>query len=155
RELEQWFLKITKYADRLLENLKTLDWSERVKTAQRNWIGRSEGLQFAMEVAGDASQQIEAFTTRPDTIYGVTFVALSPQHPLVDAIPDQAHSAAVTAYVEANRQRPADRSEEAHPDTGVFTGRYAIHPLTGEQIPIWVANYVLMDYGTGAIMGVP
>jgi leucyl-tRNA synthetase len=155
RELEQWFLKITKYADRLLENLKTLDWSERVKTAQRNWIGRSEGLQFAMAVAGDTSRTIEAFTTRPDTIYGVTFVALSPQHPLVAAITDEAHAAAVTAYEEANRQRPADHADEARPDSGVFTGRYAIHPLTGEQIPIWVASYVLMDYGTGAIMGVP
>ncbi len=155
RELEQWFLKITKYADRLLENLKTLDWSERVKTAQRNWIGRSEGLQFAMAVAGDTAQTIEAFTTRPDTIYGVTFVALSPQHPLVAAITDEAHAATVTAYVAANQQRPADHSDEARPDTGVFTGRYAIHPLTGEQIPIWVASYVLMDYGTGAIMGVP
>src|SRR5690348_3916923 len=155
RELEQWFLKITKYADQLLENLKTLDWSERVKTAQRNWIGRSEGLQFAMAVAGDTARAIEAFTTRPDTINGVTFVALSPQHPLVAAITDEAHAAAVTAYVEANRQKPADHSDEARPDTGVFTGRYAIHPLTGEQIPIWVASYVLMDYGTGAIMGVP
>jgi leucyl-tRNA synthetase len=155
RELEQWFLKITNYADRLLENLKTLDWSERVKTAQRNWIGRSEGLQFAMPMAGDASHTIEAFTTRPDTIYGVTFVALSPQHPLVAAITDEAHAAAGTAYVAANRQRPADHADEARPDSGVFTGRYAIHPLTGEQIPIWVASYVLMDYGTGAIMGVP
>ena len=155
RELEQWFLKITKFADRLLENLKTLDWSERVKTAQRNWIGRSEGLQFAMAVAGSPSHNIEAFTTRPDTIYGVTFVALSPQHPLVAAITDEAHVAAVTAYVEANRQRPADHTDEARPDTGAFTGRYVIHPLTGEQVPIWVASYVLMEYGTGAIMGVP
>lgn len=156
RELEQWFLKITHYADRLLENLKTLDWSERVKTAQRNWIGRSEGLQFAMAVAGDPSRTIEAFTTRPDTIYGVTFVALSPQHPLVDAITDEAHTSAVAAYVkEANRQRTSDHTEEVRADTGAFTGRYAIHPLTGEQIPIWVASYVLMEYGTGAIMGVP
>jgi leucyl-tRNA synthetase len=156
RELEQWFLKITSYADQLLENLKTLDWSERVKTAQRNWIGRSEGLQFAMAVAGNPSHAVEAFTTRPDTIFGVTFVALSPQHPLVSAITDAAHSAAVTAYVaEADQQRPADHPDEARPDTGVFTGSYAIHPLTGEQIPIWVASYVLMDYGTGAIMGVP
>jgi leucyl-tRNA synthetase len=155
RELEQWFLKITKYADRLLENLKILDWSERVKTAQRNWIGRSEGLQFTMTVAGDASRTLEAFTTRPDTVFGVTFVALSPLHPLVASITDEAHTVAVTAYVDANRQRPADHTEEARPDTGVFTGRYAVHPLTGEQIPIWVASYVLMDYGTGAIMGVP
>ncbi len=155
RELEQWFLTITKYADRLLENLKTLDWSERVKTAQRNWIGRSEGLQFAMAVAGAPSRTIEAFTTRPDTIYGVTFVALSPQHPLVAEITDGAHSDAVAAYTLANSQRPSDHPEEARADTGVFTGRYAIHPLTGEQIPIWVASYVLMDYGTGAIMGVP
>ncbi|HEX6540480.1 MAG TPA: leucine--tRNA ligase [Ktedonobacterales bacterium] len=156
RELEQWFLKITKYADRLLNNLKTLDWSERVKTAQRNWIGRSEGLQFSMAVAGDPTRTIEAFTTRPDTIYGVTFVAFSPQHPLVAQITDEAHTATVTAYVEeANRQRPTDHAEEARPDTGAFTGRYAIHPLTGEQIPIWVASYVLMEYGTGAIMGVP
>jgi leucyl-tRNA synthetase len=157
RELEQWFLTITKYADRLLENLKTLDWSERVKTAQRNWIGRSEGMQFAMPVAMDQpGATIEAFTTRPDTIYGVTFVALSPQHPLVAQITDDAHSAAVAAYAsEAGRQRPADHTEEVRPDSGVFTGRYAIHPLTGERVPIWVASYVLMEYGTGAIMGVP
>jgi leucyl-tRNA synthetase len=159
RELEQWFLKITDYADRLLENLKTLDWSERVKTAQRNWIGRSEGLQFALAVAGapgDPSQSIEVYTTRPDTIYGVTFVAISPEHPLAAAISDDAHAAAVAAYAgEAARQRSGDFAEEARPDTGVFTGRYAIHPLTGERVPIWVASYVLMDYGTGAIMGVP
>ena len=156
RELEQWFLRITAYADRLLDNLKTLDWSERVKTAQRNWIGRSEGLQFAMAVAGDPEHSIEAYTTRPDTIYGVTFVAISPEHPLAAAISDEAHKGAVVAYAaEAARQRSGDFAEEARPDSGVFTGRYAIHPLTHERVPIWVASYVLMDYGTGAIMGVP
>ncbi|HEX5503037.1 MAG TPA: leucine--tRNA ligase, partial [Thermomicrobiales bacterium] len=156
RELEQWFLKITDYADRLLENLKTLDWSERVKTAQRNWIGRSEGLQFALAVAGDPERSIEAYTTRPGTIYGVTFVAISPQHPLAAAISDEEHVAAVASYAEeAARLRTGDHAGEARPDNGVFTGRYAIHPLTHERVPIWVASYVLMEYGTGAIMGVP
>lgn len=158
RELEQWALKITKYADRLLENLDRLDWSERVKTAQRAWIGRSEGLEFAMDVAGAPGQAVQAFTTRPDTIYGVTFVALAPEHPLVDRVTDGVHREAVAAYVAAYRagarSAGAARAEE-RPPSGAFTGAYAIHPLTGERIPIWVAEYVLMGYGTGAIMGVP
>lgn len=154
RELEQWALKITRYADRLLKNLETLDWSERVKAAQRNWIGRSEGLKFTMRVVGQPDVTLSVFTTRPDTIYGVTFVALAPRHPLVERITSPAQRAAVVAWQTAMATAPA--SEEAtRPPTGAFTGAYAVHPLTGEEVPIWVADYVLLEYGTGVVMGVP
>jgi leucyl-tRNA synthetase len=157
RELEQWALKITKYADRLLANLETLDWSPRVKAAQRNWIGRSEGLEFAMAVAGHPGVTISAFTTRPDTIYGVTFMAMAADHPLVERIADEAHREAVLAYRAAARTQvdEARAGDERGSPTGAFTGAYAIHPLTGERLPIWTADYVMMEYGTGAIMGVP
>ena len=163
RELEQWALKITDYAEQLLENLDLLDWSERVKAAQRNWIGRSEGLEFTMAVAGHDGVRLSAFTTRPDTIFGVTFAALAPEHPLVDVITDTAHREAVAAYrtsaasVAATSAAYArdEREQSERPVTGTFTGAYAMHPLTGERLPIWIADYVLMDYGTGAIMGVP
>jgi leucyl-tRNA synthetase len=154
RELDQWALKITKYADRLLANLETLDWSERVKAAQRNWIGRSEGLEFSMTVAGRTDERISAYTTRPDTIYGVTFVALAPEHPLVERITTTEHADAVAGYRAAAREK-AGEDDGTRAVTGAFTGEYAVHPLTGEQVPIWVADYVLMEYGTGAIMGVP
>jgi leucyl-tRNA synthetase len=168
RELEQWFLKTTAYADRLLHNLETLDWSERVKTAQRNWIGRSEGLEFAFHVAS-SEVEITVFTTRPDTIYGVTFVVLAPEHPLVDVITSADQQTQVAAYrteaitrrtsqhdVEARHDEGVGQSApEARPPTGVFTGAYARHPLTGEQVPIWIADYVLMEYGAGANLAVP
>jgi leucyl-tRNA synthetase len=155
RWLEQWFLKITNYADRLLDNLDTLDWSERVKNIQRNWIGRSQGLAFDLPVAGASDERIRVYTTRPDTIYGVTFVALAPQHPAVERIVAPARRAAVSAYQEEAARRGTDAEAGERPMTGVFTGAYAVHPLTGELVPIWVADYVLMEYGTGAIMGVP
>ncbi|HEX9038853.1 MAG TPA: leucine--tRNA ligase [Ktedonobacterales bacterium] len=163
RSLPHWALRITKYAERLLDNLDTLDWSERVKAAQRNWIGRSTGVEFSMPVAGRAETFITVFTTRPDTVFGVTFAVLAPEHPVVDAITTPERREGVETYrVEATRRRAArqearDRGEEeapAEPD-GAFTGAYAIHPMTGERIPIWVADYVLMEYGTGAIMAVP
>ncbi|GHO94328.1 leucine--tRNA ligase [Reticulibacter mediterranei] len=152
RWLEQWFLKITRYAQKLLDDLDHMDWSERVKALQRNWIGRSEGLEFAMAVVDRPDQQIQVYTTRPDTIFGVTFVALAPHHPLIDSITQPAYRDAVEAY-----QQQAERLTEADERamTGVFTGAYAQHPFTGERIPIYVADFVLSGYGAGAVMGVP
>ncbi|MDQ2906769.1 MAG: leucine--tRNA ligase [Chloroflexota bacterium] len=152
RWLRQWFLKLTTYAQRLLDGLEQIDWSERVKTTQRNWIGRSEGLEFSMTIADMPQHSVQAYTTRPDTIFGMTFVALAPQHPLVASITDAAYREAVASYQEtASRQRTgAERTM-----TGVFTGAYALHPLTGERVPIWVADFVLEGHGAGAVMGVP
>ena len=152
RWLEQWFLKLTKYAQPLLDNLEGLDWSERVKTLQRNWIGRSEGLEFSMEIEGKPGIQIQVYTTRPDTIFGMTFVVLAPHHPLISQITAEAHQAAVAAY-QQTANRPQNGEERVM--TGVFTGAYALHPLSGERVPIWIADFVLDSYGAGAIMGVP
>ena len=153
RDLEQWFLKITKYADRLLNNLDQLDWSEVIKTAQRNWIGRSEGLEMTFPVA-DTDESITFFTTRPDTIFGVTFMVLAPEHPLVERITTVGQRAAIERYVaEAMRKTAVDR--QAAERSGVFTGAYATNPLNGDRIPVWVAEYVLMAVGSGAIMAVP
>ncbi len=166
RELPHWALRITAYADRLLDDLDTLDWSERVKAAQRHWIGRSRGVEFALAVAGHADERVTVFTTRPDTVFGVIFVVLAPEHPLVERITTPARREAVAAYRAGAPARRAEREAareaaresgsgaEAEP-MGVFTGAYAIHPITGEQVPIWVADYVLMGYGSGAIMAVP
>ncbi|CAA9569915.1 MAG: Leucyl-tRNA synthetase [uncultured Thermomicrobiales bacterium] len=156
RDLEQWYFKITDYAEELLHDAEGLDWPERVKTMQRNWIGRSEGarLRFALET-GDA---LEVFTTRPDTVWGATFMVLAPEHPLVETITTPEQRGAVAAYVEqARRQTDIERqsTDEARPKTGVFTGGYAVNPVTDERIPVWIADYVLMGYGTGAIMAVP
>jgi leucyl-tRNA synthetase len=156
RELEQWFLKITAYADRLLKNLDWLDWSERVKIAQRNWIGRSEGAEICFQVGSPEATEIRVYTTRPDTIYGATFVVISPEHPLVDTFTSEGQRAAVETYrAEAIARRTTTEEGEERQITGVFTGADAIHPLTGARLPIWVADYVLMEYGTGAIMAVP
>jgi leucyl-tRNA synthetase len=152
RWLEQWFLKSTRYAQRLLDNLEWLDWSERVKTLQRNWIGRSEGLEFAMEIDGMPDARVQVYTTRPDTIFGMTFVALAPHHPLIAQITAKTQLADVAAYQQAaNRLHTGTE----HTMTGVFTGAYALHPLTGERMPIWIADFVLESYGAGAVMGVP
>jgi leucyl-tRNA synthetase len=166
RELPHWALRITAYADRLLDHLETLDWSERVKAAQRHWIGRSRGVEFTLAIAGHDDAQVSVFTTRPDTVFGVTFVVLSPEHPLVERIITPARHADVAAYrasaparrAERETRRDAERETDADAEaipTGVFTGAYAIHPITSEQVPIWIADYVLMDYGSGAIMAVP
>ncbi len=153
RDLEQWVFKITKYADRLLDNLDGLDWSEVIKTAQRNWISRSEGLEMTFPVEG-REESITFFTTRPDTIFGVTFMVLAPEHPLVARITTSEQRPAVEEYVaEALRKTAVDR--QAMERTGVFTGSYATNPLSGDRVPIWVADYVLITVGTGAIMGVP
>ncbi len=161
RALPHWSLLITKYADRLLDNLDKLDWSNRVIAAQRNWIGRSTGLEFDLRIVGRDDASVRVFTTRPDTIYGMTFVVLAPEHPLVEQITIPSRRNAVTTYrAKAEARAKASRStgsedEAPQPTTGVFTGSYAIHPLTGERVPVWVADYVLMEYGVGAIMAVP
>jgi len=156
RDLEQWFFRITEYAEELLRDAAALDWPERVKTMQRNWIGRSEGarLSFALGT-GDA---LEVFTTRPDTVFGATFMVLAPEHPLVAKVTTDDRRADVEAYVDqARRETEIERqsTDENRAKTGIFTGAYAINPVTDERIPVWIADYVLMGYGTGAIMAVP
>ena len=156
RNLTQWFFRITDYAEELLEDLETLaDWPERVKTMQRNWIGRSEGalIRFPIE---DREAHLEVFSTRPDTIYGATFMALAPEHTLVRELTAPDRHEAVDEYVQqALAESEVQRQQAERPKTGVFTGSYAINPATEERIPIWVADYVLTGYGTGAIMAVP
>jgi leucyl-tRNA synthetase (EC 6.1.1.4) len=158
KELEQWFFKTTAYAEDLL-NYEGIDWPERVRTLQINWIGRSEGAEVEFPVfTEDATQPptITVFTTRPDTLWGATFMVLAPEHPLVDQITTPEHKAEVEAYkLQAARQSDIDREAADKEKTGVFTGGYAINPVNGAKIPIWIADYVLMTYGTGAIMAVP
>lgn len=157
KQLEQWFFKITDYAQRLLDDLDLLPgWPEKVKTMQRNWIGRSEGCQFSMKIEG-SEDTISVFTTRPDTVFGVTYMVLAPEHPLVEKIcVGKPQEAEVKKFVQ-NMQLVSEvaRASTEVEKEGVFTGAYAINPLSGDKIPIWIANYVLMDYGTGAIMAVP
>ncbi len=157
RRLEQWFYQTTAYAQRLLDDLDQLThWPEAVRTMQRNWIGRSEGVQFTWAVK-DRDIRFEVFTTRIDTVFGVTFMVLAPEHPLVEElVAGTGRQAEVAAFVKQvlSEDQFARQSAEA-PKEGIFTGAYAIHPLTGEEVPIWLANYVMMDYGTGAIMAVP
>ena len=157
RDLEQWFFKITDYAERLLADLGQLDeWPERVRVMQENWIGRSEGATFRMQVA-DSDLSFEVFTTRPDTIFGMTFAVLAPEHPLVEELiaGSEQEAAAARAYIEqARHQTELERMAEGE-KTGVFTGAYAINPANGRRVPIFIADYVLMGYGTGAIMAVP
>ena len=156
RDLEQWFFKITNFADRLLDNLSWLDWSERVKVAQKHWIGRSEGAEFEMTVADHPGLSVRVFTTRVDTIFGMTYVALSPDHPLTRVVASADQRRAVEGFLADHREiSEADEGEAAREPAGVFTGAYAVHPFSGERMPIWVADYVLMEYGTGAIMAVP
>ena len=156
RDLEQWFLRITAYADRLLNNLDHLDWSETVKTAQRAWIGRSQGLELWMPVEGHADTRIEVFTTRPDTVFGVTYVVLAPEHPLVERVTTPEQRAAVDAYRARTRSRTElERQQTGREKTGVATGAYAINPANAQRVPIFIADYVLASYGTGAIMAVP
>ena len=154
RPMRQWMLKITAYADRLLEGLDRLDWPQRTKEAQRNWIGKSQGLDITFSVDGhDAG--FDVFTTRPDTLYGVTFMVLAPEHPVLKDIVPASHQESVRSYQD-QAQRKSDIDRQASTEkSGVFTGAYALHPVTGDKLPIWIADYVLMDYGTGAIMAVP
>ncbi len=152
--MKQWMLKITNYAERLLEELDQVDWPERTKEAQRNWIGKSEGAQVQFKIDG-RSEHIEVFTTRPDTLFGATFMVLAPEHPLVEKIIQSEYKASVTKYQDsAARKSEIDRQANKEKD-GVFSGSYAINPVNNKKIPIWIADYVLMGYGTGAIMAVP
>ncbi|MBS0622221.1 MAG: leucine--tRNA ligase [Verrucomicrobia bacterium] len=153
RPLRQWILRITQYADRLLDDLDSLDWPEGVKRLQRNWIGRSEGCDISFHAA---SQVILVYTTRPDTLYGVTYLVLAPEHPLVASLTTEAQRPAVELYQKRTAVKSdIDRLEHSKDKTGVFTGSYAKHPATGEPLPIWVADYVLGTYGHGAVMAVP
>jgi len=157
RLLEQWFFRISNYAPRLLENLDHIDWSETTKTAQRNWIGRSEGAELAFEthdVKGNECE-IRVFTTRPDTIYGATYMVLAPEHPLVESLTKPKQKKQVERYRESTEKQDIVTRKTSTDKTGVFTGSYAINPATEKEIPIWISDYVLMEYGTGAIMGVP
>jgi leucyl-tRNA synthetase len=155
RDLEQWFFRITNYADELL-NFKGLDWPEPIRLMQTNWIGRSEGTEIDFAVEADGAEPIRVFTTRPDTIFGATFMVLAPEHPAVPALAGDDRRAEVSAYVEtARRETEIDRLSANREKSGVFTGAFAINPMTDERIPIWVGDYVLPGYGTGAIMAVP
>lgn len=153
--MKQWMLKITDYAEKLLEGLDRVDWPERTKEGQRNWIGKSEGARVFFPLEGHA-EKLEVFTTRPDTLFGVTFMVLAPEHPLVDSLTSSAQKAAVEAYRSASAAKSEVDRKAAQDKTGVFTGGFALHPFDpSKKIPIWIADYVLMDYGTGAIMAVP
>lgn len=157
KDLSQWFLKITAYADRLLADLDHMPgWPERVKTMQRNWIGRSTGTQFSFKVEG-MDAEIPVYTTRVDTVYGVTYMVLAPEHPLVPKlIEGNPEADKIREFINTvKNENDIDRTSEAAEKLGMFTGSYAIHPLTGERVPIWIANYVLYEYGTGAVMAVP
>ncbi len=160
RPLRQWMLRITTYADRLAEDLNLLSWPESLKDMQRNWIGKSVGAEVDFEVEGidqdDEDATVTVFTTRPDTLYGATYMVLAPEHPVVDRVTTAGQKSAVQAYKTACATRSErDRMAEAKDKTGVFTGAYAVNPVNDERIPIWIADYVLMGYGTGAIMAVP
>jgi leucyl-tRNA synthetase len=156
REMPQWFFKITAYADRLLEDLDEVDWPEGIKQMQRHWIGRSEGVEFEMAIQGRPDLKFRVFTTRIDTVFGMTFAVLAPEHPLVDTITTPEQRATVEAYRErARRLDEATRLSAERERTGVFTGAYAINPVNDEPVPVYIADYVLMTYGTGAIMAVP
>ncbi|HEX9128380.1 MAG TPA: leucine--tRNA ligase [Gemmatimonadaceae bacterium] len=157
RLLEQWFFRISNYAPRLLENLDHIDWSETTKTAQRNWIGRSEGAELSFEThdMNGKECEIRVFTTRPDTIYGATYMVLAPEHQLVASLTRPQEKKRVEAYREQTKKQDIITRKTSTDKTGVFTGSYAINPATEKEIPIWISDYVLMEYGTGAIMGVP
>ena len=155
RLMRQWMLKITAYADRLLEDLEELDWPDGIKAMQRDWIGRSEGADIVFKIDG-VDETLQVFTTRPETLWGATYCVLAPEHPLMPKIADADRRSAVMAYVEASaRKGERERSDRAGGKSGVFTGSYAINPANGAKLPLWVADYVLMGYGKGAIMAVP
>jgi len=167
KEIPQWVLKITAYADRLLKDLDKLDWPEKIKEMQRNWIGKSEGALIKFQIpstkfqtnskfqAPNSKRFIEVFTTRPDTVFGATFLVLAPEHPLVSEITTPGHREEVEKYIEETKKKLDVERQEEKEKTGVFTGAYAINPASGKEIPIWIADYVLPYYGTGAIMAVP
>ncbi|PIR42929.1 leucine--tRNA ligase [candidate division WWE3 bacterium CG_4_9_14_0_2_um_filter_35_11] len=153
KDLEQWFFKITKFADKLLENLDHIDWSKKVIEAQRNWIGKSEGAEITFKIDG-SDKEVKVFTTRPDTIFSAAFLVLAPEHPLVKELTSVENKTAVEKYVEVSKKRPAmERTSDEKDKTGVFTGSYAINPANAEKIPVWIADFVLGSYGTGAVFG--
>lgn len=155
KKMTQWMMRITAYADRMLTGLDKLDWPEPIKESQKNWIGKSQGASIFFDVDGHADK-IEVFTTRPDTVFGVSYVTLAPEHPLVSQITTEENKAKVDAYVDYTSKRSErDRLADAKNITGEFTGAFAIHPFTGKQVPIWIGDYVLASYGTGAVMAVP
>ena len=155
KKMTQWSMRISAYAERLLQGLETIDWSESIKESQRNWIGKSVGVSVKFQVSG-SKFQVEVFTTRPDTIFGVTFMTLAPEHELVSQITTSEQKLAVESYIEATAKRSErERMADVKTISGVFTGAYAEHPLTKELIPIWIGDYVLAGYGTGAVMAVP
>ena len=156
KPMRQWVLKITAYAERLLQDLDDLDWPESLKDMQRNWIGKSVGAEIDFAIEGYEDESIRVFTTRPDTLFGATYMVLAPEHHLVQKITTPEQQEAVAEYVEAAASKSdLDRQELSKEKTGVWTGAYAKHPVTGNAIPIWIADYVLVSYGTGAIMAVP
>ncbi|MBU6316203.1 MAG: leucine--tRNA ligase, partial [Acidobacteria bacterium] len=153
RNMRQWMMRITAYADRLIDDLDLLDWTDALKSMQRNWIGRSEGATVHFD---SPAGRITVFTTRPDTLFGATFMVLAPEHPLVDSLTTPEQAEAVAAYrAKAQAEDDFERQNDAREKTGVFTGSYALNPMNGARIPVWIADYVLMGYGTGAIMAVP
>ena len=155
KKMTQWSMRITAYAERLLQGLDTIDWSESIKESQRNWIGKSVGASINFALAS-SEHTIEVFTTRPDTLFGVTYLTLAPEHPLVPLITTEEQRAEVEAYIAATAKRSErDRMADTKTVSGAFTGAYAVHPLTGKQLPIWIGDYVLASYGTGAVMAVP
>ena len=155
KKMRQWSMRITAYAQRLLDGLEAIDWPESLKDSQRNWIGRSEGAMVTFKVK-DSVDSFQVFTTRPDTIFGVSFMTLAPEHPLVQRITSDSQRKAVQDYVEATARRSErDRMSDVKTISGVFTGAYAVHPFTGDDVPIWIGDYVLASYGTGAVMAVP
>ena len=156
RPMKQWVLRITKYADRLLNDLDGLDWDESMKELERNWIGKSEGTQFQMKIDGKESDFFEVFTTRIDTVFGMTFVVMAPEHPLVDKITTAEYKDSVEKYKEqAKFKTQLERTELQKEKTGQFTGAYAINPFNGEKVPVYIGDYVLVNYGTGVVMAVP
>ena len=155
KKMTQWSMRIGAYAERLLNDLELIDWPESLKEMQRNWIGKSIGAKVFFQIQ-DYEETIEVFTTRPDTLFGVTFMTLAPELDLVKKITKSNHKKNVEAYIEETKKRSQrERISETKNITGVFTGSYALHPFTGERIPIWIGDYVLADYGTGAVMAVP
>ena len=153
--MKQWFFRITAYAQKLLENLDWIDWSDITKNAQRRWIGRSEGVEIIFDIA-ESDRKITVFTTRPDTVWGATFMVLAPEHPLVHELTLRERKAEVEIYLDAcSKERRTQREDMSRKKTGVFTGAYALNPATERRIPIWVSDYVLISHGTGAVMAVP
>ena len=153
--MRQWMLRITKYAESLLSGLDDVDWPHSIKELQRNWIGRSEGTKVLFELPS-ISKHLEVFTTRHDTLFGATYIVIAPEHPLVEDLLIEDQRTLVKQYIEeTSKKSDLDRTELNKEKNGVFLGSYAINPVNGKEIPIWISDYVIMGYGTGAIMAVP